>query len=69
MRIMSRWFIEIGLVLVVAALLRPWLGRPELGRLRSDIVIERGNLRFYFPIVTCLVVSGVVSLILWFLNR
>jgi len=66
---MSRWLIEIGLALVVVGLLWPWLGRLGLGRLPGDIVIERGNFRFYFPIVTCLVVSGVVSLILWFLNR
>jgi hypothetical protein len=32
-------------------------------------VIERGELRFYVPIVTCLVVSGIVSLIFWLLNR
>jgi len=61
---MSGWFIGIGLVLVVVGLLWPWLGRLGLGRLPGDIVIERENLRFYFPIVTCLVVSGVVSLIL-----
>ena len=66
---MGRWFIGIGLILVLVGLLRPWLGRLGLGRLPGDIVIERGNFRFYFPIVTCLVVSGVVSLILWFLNR
>jgi len=66
---MSRWLIEIGLALVVVGLLWPWLGRLGLGRLPGDIVIERGNFRFYFPIVTCLVVSGVVSLILCFLNR
>ena len=66
---MSRWLIEIGLALVVVGLLWPWLGRLGLNRLPGDIVIERVNLRFYFPIVTCLVVSGVVSLILWFLNR
>jgi len=66
---MSRWFIGIGLVLVAVGLLWPWLGRLGLGRLPGDIVIERGNFHFYFPIVTCLVVSGVVSLILWFLNR
>ena len=66
---MSRWLIGIGLALVVVGLLWPWLGRLGLGRLPGDIVIERGNFRFYFPIVTCLVGSGVVSLILCFLNR
>ena len=69
MRNMSRWFIGVGLALVVVGLLWPWLGRLGLGRLPGDIVIERGNFHFYFPIVTCLVVRGVASLILWFLNR
>jgi len=66
---MSRWLIGIGVALVVVGLLWPWLGRLGLGRLPGDILIERGNFRFYFPIVTCLIVSGVVWLILWFLNR
>ena len=66
---MSRWLIEIGLALVVVGLLWPWLGRLGLGRLPGDIVIERGNFRFYFPIVTCLLISGIGLLILWLLNR
>jgi hypothetical protein len=66
---MSRWLIGIGLTLVVVGVLWPWLGRIGFGRLPGDIVIERGNFRFYFPIVTSLIVSGVVSLILWLLNR
>ena len=66
---MSRWFIGIGLVLVLVGLLWPWLGQLGLGRLPGDIVIERGNFRFYFPIVTCLLISGIGLLILWLLNR
>ena len=66
---MRRWLIGIAFALVVVRPLWPWLGRLGLGRLPGDILIERGNFRFYFPIVTCLIVSGVVSLILWFLNR
>jgi hypothetical protein len=57
------------LALVVVGLLWPWLGKLGLGRLPGDIVIERGNFSFYFPIVTCLAVTLIVSLILWFLNR
>jgi hypothetical protein len=66
---MSRWLVGVGLMLVAVGLLWPWLGKLGLGRLPGDIVIERGDFRFYFPIVTCLVVSLVVSLILWLLNR
>ena len=66
---MSRWLVTIGLALVAVGLLWPWLGKLGLGRMPGDIAIERGEFRFYFPIVTCLVVSVVVSLILWLLNR
>jgi len=47
----------------------PWLSRLGLGRLPGDVVIEHGAFRFYFPIVTCLAISVLVSLILWLLNR
>ena len=66
---MSRWLVGVGLVLVAVGLLWPWLGKLGLGRLPGDVVIERGDFRFYFPIVTCFGVSLAVSLILWLLNR
>jgi len=58
---MSRALIVVGLVLVAAGLLVK-LGLP-LGRLPGDIVIRRGNSTFYFPIVTCIVVSVVWTLL------
>ena len=66
---LSRWLIAIGLVLVVVGLLWPWLSTLGLGRLPGDIAIERGNFTFYFPIVTCLIVSIVLSLVFWLMNR
>jgi hypothetical protein len=66
---MVRWLVAIGLVLVLVGLLWPLLSKLGLGRLPGDIVIERGNGRFYFPIVTCLIVSIVLSFFLWLLNR
>ena len=66
---MARWLIILGVVLVVAGLLWPWLGRLGLGRLPGDIVIERENFRLYLPITTSILVSIVLSLILWLLNR
>lgn len=65
----GRWLIAIGLALVVLGMLWPWLGKLGFGRLPGDIVIERGGFHLYFPIVTCLVVSLVLSLIVWLLNR
>jgi hypothetical protein len=66
---MSRTLIIIGLVIVAAGLLWPWIARLGLGRLPGDLVIERENFTFYFPIVTGLVISIVLSLLLWLFNR
>lgn len=66
---MPRFLIVTGLVLVVAGLLWPWLMRLGLGRLPGDIVIHRGNFTLYVPIVTGLVISVVLSLLLWFFRR
>jgi len=67
--LLGRWLIGIGLVLVVVGLLWPWLSKLGLGRLSGDIAIERGNFTFYFPIVSCLIVSIVLSFIFWLLSR
>ena len=64
---MARTLIVIGVVLIAAGLLVK-LGLP-IGRLPGDIVIRRGSGTFYFPIVTCIVVSVVLSLIGMFLRR
>jgi hypothetical protein len=64
---MSRALIIAGLVLVGVGLLMK-LGLP-IGRLPGDIVVRRGGGSFYFPIVTCLIISVVLSLIAMFLRR
>lgn len=69
MKSMSRTLIIIGLVIVAVGVLWPWLAKLGLGRLPGDIVIQRDNFSFYFPIVTSLIVSIVLSLLLWLLNR
>lgn len=66
---MSRMLIIFGLVLVAAGLLWPFLGRLGLGRLPGDIVIERPGFSFYFPLMTSLIVSVVLSVVLWLVNR
>jgi hypothetical protein len=66
---MQRTLIVVGLVIVAAGLLWPWLGRIGLGRLPGDIRIQGEHGSFYFPIVTCLVISIVLSLIFWLLRR
>jgi hypothetical protein len=65
----ARTLIVLGAVLIVAGLLWPWIVKLGLGRLPGDVVIERGGFRFYFPIVTGLLVSLVVSAVLWLFRR
>jgi hypothetical protein len=66
---MARFLIVLGLVILVVGLLWPYLSKLGLGRLPGDIVIERENTTFYFPLVTCLLLSMVLSLILWVASR
>jgi uncharacterized membrane protein required for colicin V production len=65
MRDMGRFLVIIGVVSLLLGLLF-WSGfAPRwLGRLPGDIRIERGNTVFYFPIVTCIIISIVLSLIM-----
>lgn len=59
-----------GLVLAVAGLLLLLSDRVGwIGRLPGDITIRRENFTFYFPLATCLLVSAILSLLLWFLRK
>jgi len=66
---LSRTLIGLGLLLVAVGLLWPMLSKLGLGRLPGDIVIEREGFSLYLPVVTSLVVSMVLSFILWFVTR
>jgi hypothetical protein len=66
---MARFLVILGVVLVVVGLAWPFLSRLGFGRLPGDIVIERGNVRFYFPIATSIILSLIVSLILSLFHR
>ena len=66
---MSRLLIIFGIVLVAIGILWPLISKLGLGRLPGDVVIERENFRLYVPIATSLLISLVLSFVLWFLNR
>lgn len=65
----QKTFIIIGILFILVGLLFPLLKDIGLGRLPGDIVIKKEKSSFYFPIVTCILVSIVVSLILMFLKK
>lgn len=66
---MQRILIIAGLVLVLAGIAWPWLSKLPLGRLPGDIVVDKPEFRFYFPITTMIIVSVVVSLLLWLFRK
>jgi hypothetical protein len=58
-----------GVALIALGLLWPWLSKLGLGRLPGDVVIRRDGFSFYFPIVTCLIISAAATLLFWLFRR
>jgi len=65
---MQKLLIIIGCFFILIGIFLPWIERLGLGHLPGDIMLKRNNVTFYFPIVTCLILSLLVSLIMWFLH-
>jgi hypothetical protein len=66
---MQRFLIGLGLVILMAGIMWPILSRIGLGRLPGDIMFERGGTTFYFPLVTCIIITLVLSAVFWLGNR
>jgi len=62
---MQRTLIIVGIIVVLAGVLWPWLSQLPLGRLPGDIIIDRPGFKVYLPITTMLLVSATVSLLLY----
>lgn len=66
---MQRLLIAIGLLLVLIGLLWPWLSRMPWGRLPGDISIHRPGFSFHFPVMTSIVISLLLFLLVWWIDR
>jgi len=66
---MQKALVVIGILILAAGLLWPWLGKLPFGRLPGDIVVERDNFRFYFPLTTMILLSALLSLVLWLMRK
>jgi hypothetical protein len=66
---MQKTLIFAGIVILMIGLLWPWLGKLPLGRLPGDIVIDKPGFKMFFPITSMLLVSGLVSVIIWLLRK
>ncbi|WP_455220048.1 DUF2905 domain-containing protein [Kaarinaea lacus] len=64
-----RFFIVLGIIFLAIGLLWPFLQKLGLGKLPGDIVYERDNVKFYFPIVTSIVISLLLSLLFWLFKK
>ena len=65
----QKTFIVLGLVLVAIGLLWPWLSRLPFGRLPGDIAIHRDGMHIWFPVTSMILLSLVLSLVLWLLKK
>ena len=67
----GRALITVGLILLAAGLLVSFAPKLPtwLGRLSGDITFKRGTFSFYFPLATCLLISAILSLIMWLLRK
>ncbi len=66
---MAKWLILLGIILILLGLIWPWLSRLGLGHLPGDIHIKRDNADFYFPLTSSILISLILSLLLWIFRR
>jgi uncharacterized protein HemY len=67
---LAKTLIYLGLILVVLGIIVALAGKlPWLGHLPGDIYIQRERFTFYFPLATCILISVIITLVLYFLRR
>jgi hypothetical protein len=66
---MQRLLLVLGGVLILAGVLWPWLSRLPFGRLPGDVVIDKPGFKFFAPFTTMIVLSIVVSVLLWLFRK
>lgn len=66
---MQKTLIILGITIILAGLLWPWLSKIPFGRLPGDLVIDKPGFKLFFPITSMLLVSGLVSLVMWLFRK
>lgn len=66
---MRKILISIGILLIVLGLAWPWIGKLPLGRLPGDIIINKPSLKIYLPITTMIIISIIISVVLWIFRK
>ena len=65
----QKFLIIIGITLLIIGIFWPFITKIGLGKLPGDIIIRKGNFSFYFPVTTCILISLIITLILWFFYK
>jgi hypothetical protein len=66
---MQKFLFGLAIAALLVGLLWPWIDKLPFGRLPGDIVVERENFRFYLPLTSMLLVSALITVILWLIRR
>ena len=66
---MQRLLIGAGLLILVAGVLWPWLSKLPLGRLPGDLMIDRPGFKLFAPFTTMIILSLVISLLIWLFRK
>ena len=66
---MARVLITVGIIILITGLLWPWCAKLGLGKLPGDIVLESGNFKCYAPITTSIILSILLSIVIWLLQK
>lgn len=66
---MHRALIIAGVLLIIIGILWPWIVKLPFGRLPGDIIINKPGLKVYIPVTTMILISVIVSAILWLLRK
>jgi len=65
----QKYLIAAGLLIILVGLFFPYISKIQLFRLPGDIVIEKPNFKFYFPIVSMILISVLLSIIFWIIKK
>jgi len=66
---MQKILIVLGILVLAAGILWPWISKLPIGRLPGDIIIDKPGLKVYIPITTMILVSVIVSIVLWLFRK
>lgn len=61
--------IILGILLLIAGLTWPWISKLPFGKLPGNIVVDRPGFKFYFPIISTIIISAVISFVLWLIKK